>query len=235
MATTSTTTPTSSSPSSNSTTPSTPSFTASSFVNATKSSQSCTSHSCPISYPHDRGLYLHPCRVALSAKSRRIFAPSVPPPDVSAAYERCIRNDGMRTDVEMWVTFHELHVEPLLGHTDAVWVAPVPTRSGDGDLKVGESADRGGVEANGETGGCRHPFGLFNPPEKVWEAHRRIVLGTGVSGDQEFVDEFGVKNAYYGTGLGKQKSTSRRFKVRRPRYPPSLAKQRRIKKKLESE
>ena len=135
--------------------------------------------------------------------------------------------------METWVTFHELHVEPLLEHTDTVWIAPVPTRSRDDDLTVGERVDPGRVEFNDTADGCRHPFGLLNPPQKVWEAHKRLALGDGVSEDQELVEEFAVKNDYYGTGLGKQTSMSRRFKVRRPRYSPSLAKRRRIQKDLE--
>ena len=216
-------------------TPSTPSSTASSFANSAESSQRCISHFCPISFPHDRGLYLYPCRVASRAESRRIFAPSVPSPDVLAAYERCITFDGTRTDVEMWVAFHELHVEPLLGDTDAVWVAPLPTRQRNDDFNFGEDAGSGRVEADGEAESCRHPFGLLNPPDEVWEAHRRIVLGAGVLEDQMLVGEFAVKNAYYGTGLGKRESTSRRFKVRQPRYSPvSRGKLRRIKEELDS-
>ncbi|KAF6229588.1 hypothetical protein HO173_011443 [Letharia columbiana] len=234
MATTSIITPPSSSSPSNSTAPSTPPCITSLVVNATNPSQGCTSPFCPINYPHDRGPYLHSCRVALSIESRRIFASSVPSPDVLAAYERCIRNDGTRTDAEMWMTFHELHVEPLLGHTDAIWVAPVPMESRDDDSDVGERAGPGGIVANGAAEGCRHPFGLLNPPEKVWEAHRRLVLGDGDSEDQDLVASFAAENAYYGNGLGRQKSMSRRFKVRRPRYSPSLSKQRRNKKEMES-
>lgn len=136
--------------------------------------------------------------------------------------------------MEIWVTFHELHVEPLLAHRDAVWVAPVPMASRDKDSKVGEHASIGGVEANDAADGCRHPFGLLNPPDLVWKAHRKLVLGGGSLDDQELVDEFAEKNAFYASGLGKQKSLSLRLKVRRPRYSPSLAKQRRIKKDLES-
>ena len=134
------------------------------------------------------------------------------------------------SDVEMWVTFHEVHVEPLLEHMDAVWVVPVPTTSRDQSLKVGEHADSGCVEANGVVEGCRHPFGLLNPPQKVWEAHRRLALGDGDSEDQELVGEFAAKNGYYGDGFGKQKSMSHHFKIRRPLYSPSLLKQRRTRK-----
>ena len=161
-----------------------------------------------------------------------MFGPCIPPPDILAAYERCIRNDGTSTDVEMWVAFHEVHVEPLLGGTDAVWVAPVPTRSRDADLEVREHADPDDVVVDGEAEDCRHPFGLLNPPQKVWDAHRRLVLGDGGSEDQDLVDAFAVTNAYYGIGLGKQKSTSRHSKARRLRYSPSLAKQRRVNKDL---
>lgn len=134
----------------------------------------------------------------------------------------------------MWVTFHELHVEPLLERTDAVWVAPVPTTGRDDNIKTNERTDPRGVEANDEAEECRHPFGLSNLPDQVWEAHRRLVLGEGSSGDQELVDIFAVNNAYYGNGLGKQKSMSHRSQVRRPRYSPSIAKQRRIGRELES-
>lgn len=136
--------------------------------------------------------------------------------------------------MEMWVAFHELHVEPLLGHTDAVWVAPVPRELRDDDFRDGEFADEGDVEANDAAKERRHPFGLLNPPEKVWEAHRRLVLSDGGSEDQELVDSFAVKNAYYGSGLGEQKSMSLHFRIRRPGYLPSLAKQRRIRKELKS-
>ena len=212
-------------------TPSTPSSTASPFANSAESSQRCISHFCPISFAHDRGLYLYPCRVALRAESRRIFAPSVPSPDVLAAYERCITFDGTGSDVEMWVAFHELHVEPLLGDTDAVWVAPLPMRQRNDEFNFGEDAGSGRAEAES----CRHPFGLLNPPDEVWEAHRRIVLGAEVLEDQMLVDEFAVKNAYHGTGLGKQESTSRRFKVRHPCYSlVNRGKLRRIEEELDS-
>lgn len=135
--------------------------------------------------------------------------------------------------METWVTFHELHVEPLLGQTNAIWVAPLPGGLRDEDFEDGEHANAGDVEANDETEDCRHPFGLSNPPEKVWEAHRRLVLGDGGLEDQELVDSFAVKNAYYEDGFGKQKSPSSCFKVRRSGHLPNLAKQRRIRKGLE--
>lgn len=229
MPATTTTTPRPSSPSDDSTAPSTPPSTASSI-----SPQVCASPSCPINHPHDRGLYLHSCRVPLSIASRRIFAPSAPPPDVLAAYERCINKDGTKTDEETWVTFHEVHVEPLLGHTDGVWRAPVPMIRHDGDLEIGESADPDVIEADSRVDDCRHPFGLLNPPGKIWEAHQRLVLGVGDLHDQEAVEAFAAKNAYYGKGLGQYESMSRRFEVRRPRYPRSLAKKRRIEKELEA-
>lgn len=103
----------------------------------------------------------------------------------------------------------------------------------DGELEIGESADPDVIEADSRVDDCRHPFGLFNPPEKVWEAHRRFVLGVGDLHDQEAVEAFFAANAYYGKGLGQYESMSRRFEVRRPRYPRSLAKKRRIEKELE--
>ena len=216
-------------------TPSTPSSTASSFANPAQSSQRCISHFCPISFPHDRGLYLYPFPVALKAESRRIFAPSVPSPDILAAYERCITFDGTRTDAEMWVAFHEVHVEPLLGDINAAWVAPLPTRQRNDDFDFGEDGGLAGAEADGKAESSRHPFGVLNPPDEVWEAHRRIVWGAGVLKDQMLVDEFAVKNTYYGTGLGKQENTSRRFKVRRPRYSPLIRRKlRRIEEVLDS-
>ena len=234
MATTSTTTSTSISLSTNTAVPSTPRSTASSNANATKPSQRCTYPFCPIKDSHDRGLCLHSCCTSLSAASRRIFSPSVPPPNVLAACERCIRNDGTSTDEELWVTFHEVHVEPLLNHTDAVWVAPVPARGRDGKTKICERADARGVKDEAEE--SRHPFGLRNPPVEVWEAHRRLVQGgKGSMEDHNLVDAFAVKNAYYGNGLGKEESPPRCFQVRRPRYSPSLAKQRRVEKKSRSQ
>lgn len=231
MATTSTTIPTSIPLSTNTAVPSTPPSATPVTANTTDSTQRCTSPFCPIKCPHKDGLYLHGSCTSLSTASRRIFSPSVPPPDVLAAYERCIRNDGTSTDAELWVTFHELHVEPLLNHTDAVfWVAPVPARGRHSKIKI---PDAGAVEADDEAE-CRHPFGLLNPPAQVWEAHRRLVQGERSSEDQHLVDTFAVKNAYYGNGLGKQESTSRYFRVRRPRYSPSFTKQRRVEKQLES-
>lgn len=58
--------------------------------------------------------------------------------------------------------------------------------------------------------------------------------GVGGLHDQEVVEAFAAKNAYYGKGLGQYESVSRRFEVRRPRYPRSLAKKRRIEKELEA-
>lgn len=110
MASSQSTTPTSSTRSSDSTRPSS----ASSASSTTKITQRCTSLYCPVNHPHDRGVYLASCRVPLSPESRRVFAPSAPPPDVLAAYERCVSHRGTKTDEELWVTFHELHVEPLI-------------------------------------------------------------------------------------------------------------------------
>ena len=104
-------------------------------------------------------------------------------------------------------------MEPLLDNTDTVWVSPVPTRSHDDDSLIDERAD---VTADSDSGRCRHPFGLYNPPMRVWEAHRRLVLGLGGLCDQEFVDAFAAKNVYCGKGLGQYQSMSGRFKVRRP-------------------
>ena len=97
--------------------------------------------------------------------------------------------------MEIWVNFHELHVEPLLEDTGAFWVAPVPATKRDDNMKMGERAYPGGVEASDEEEECRHPFGLLNPPDFVWQAHRRIVLGEGGSKDQEVV------SAHFGAPL----------------------------------
>ena len=135
----------------------------------------------------------------------------------------------------MWVAFHEVHVEPLLGDTCAAWVASLPTRQRNDDFDFGEDEGSARAEADGKAESCRHPFGALNPPDEVWEAHRRIVLGAGVLKDHMLVDEFAVKNAYYGTGLGKQENTSRRFKVRRPRYSSLIRRKlRRIEEGLDS-
>lgn len=105
----------------------------------------------------------------------------------------------------------------------------------DGGLEIGESADPHDIKADSRVDDCRHPFGLLNPPESIWEAHRRLVLGVGDLHDQEAVEAFVAKNAYWGKGLGQYKSMSRRFEVRRPRCPRSLAKKRRVEKDLEVE
>ena len=207
---------------------------ASPISDSTKPSPRCTSPFCAINHPHDRGLYLHSCRVAMSSEATRIFAPSVPPSDVLAAYERCISNEGTRNDAEMWTMFHELHVEPLLEDPSIVWVAPTPMTSRDDDVKAGECEDLNGVEATGAAQGCRHPFGLFNPPRGVWDAHRRLVIGDGDWKDQQLVDGFAAKNAYHGEGFGEQQSASHRLQVRRPRYRTCLAKERRIREDLKS-
>ena len=73
--------------------------------------------------------------------------------------------------------------------------------------------------------------GLHSPPKKLWEAHRRPVLGIK---DLKESSAYVVENTYYGEGLGQYKSMSLRFQVRRPCYSTSLAKERRIKKDLES-
>lgn len=104
----------------------------------------------------------------------------------------------------------------------------------DDESDIDERADPDDIETEAGTECCRHPFGLHNPPVKVWEAHRRLVLGTGDSGDQELVGNFAAENAYYGKGLGQSTSMSRRLKIRRPRYSAKLAKERRIRKEMES-
>ena len=158
MATTPITTPTPISPSGDSNAPSTPPSAASPIENATKSPHSCTSPLCPITQDSDQGLYLHSCRVALTPESRRIFASSVPPPDVSAAYERCFMNKSTKADSKLWVAFREIHVESLLD-VDVVWMSPVPAGMYDNDSVIDECADPGGVSANGGAGRFRHPFG----------------------------------------------------------------------------
>ena len=72
------------------------------------------------------------------------------------------------------MAFYELRVEPLLDDVDAVWVSPVPAGTHNDDSVIDERADPGDVKADGGAGRCRHPFVLYNPPEKVWKAHRRL-------------------------------------------------------------
>ena len=132
------------------------------------------------------------------------------------------------------MTFHELHVEPSLDDTDAVWVSPVPTRPHDDSPMSEEGAYPDGVKADGGAGRFRHPFGLYNPPEKVWKAHRSLAMDVGDAGDQELVDAYSARNAYCGKGIGQYMSMSRCFKVRRTGYSPVLARERRIKKEMES-
>ena len=129
--------------------------------------------------------------------------------------------------------FYESHVEPLLEYIEAAWVMPVPVRSFGDDLELDNGAGSDSVDVDGGNEGSRHPFGLRSPPEIVWQAHGRLVDGVGDFGDQELVDAFAEENAYYGKGVG-QYTRSRRFKIRRPHYSAKLAKQRRIKRKLES-
>ena len=177
---------------------------ASPTVRVSKLSEGGTSLLRPIAHAHNSGIYPHSSGTDSIPISKGIFAPCVPPPDVLAAYERCIRNEGTRTDVEIWAKFHEVHHEILLKYTDPraqVW---------------------------------KHPFELFNPPRKAWEAYERLKLGIGNSGDRELVDMFAAKKAYYGEGVGQYMIVSRRYKVRRSRHSAKLAKQRRMKGELES-
>ena len=215
MATTPITTPTPSSPCGDSNAPSTPPSATSLNKDATKSPQICTSPPCPITQDHDQGLYLDSCRVALKPETRRILAPSVPSPDFSAANERVFRNEGTKTDSKLWVAFDKLDVEPLLDDVYAVCVSPVPVGTHDHDSVTDECADLGGVSANGGAGRCRHPFGFYNPPEKMWEAHRRLVIDFGDSMDQRLVDAYPATNAYYGEGFGEYEGMSCRFKMKR--------------------
>ena len=189
-------------------------------IGSRKPAQDCTSTFCPIKGPHDCGVYMDSNRITLSTESRRTFAPNVTPPDVFAACERCMRNEGTKTDVELWLTSHELHGGPLLGHTDTVLGAPVSARLRSDDLNIVERKDLKGVEDHGATVDCGHPFGLRNPPWKVWEAHRRLRLGKEDLEDQELVESFAARNAYYGNGLGEKEIMSRRFNIRRPGYCP---------------
>lgn len=130
----------------------------------------------------------------------------------------------------------QLSVKPLLEHTGAVWVAPVLMRPCDDDIKIdSERADSDSAKDDGGAERCRHPFGLHNPPEKVWEAHRRLAPGVKDLKDEEWVSAYAAMNTYHGKGLGQYESMSRRFQVRRPRYSPGLAKERGIKKELKSE
>ena len=158
MATTPITNPTPFPPSGDSIAPSTPPSAVSPIENATKLPQTCTSPLCPISQDRDQGLYLHSCRVALNLESRRIFASTIPPPDVLTRLERC-KNEGTKADSELWVAFHEILVGSLLVDVDVVLAPPVPAEMHDNNSVIDECADPGGVSANGAAGRSRHPFG----------------------------------------------------------------------------
>ena len=93
------------------------------------------------------------------------------------------------------MAFHELHVEPLLDDVDVVCVSSMPAGKHDDDSVIGERADRGDVKVDDGAGICRHPFALYSRLEKVWKAHRRLVIAVGDSMDQELMDAYAANNA----------------------------------------
>ena len=86
-------------------------------------------------------------------------------------------------DENLWKTFHALHMKLLLDDVYAVWVSPLPAETHNNDSRIDDRADPSGVSANGGARRCRHPFGLYKPPEKVWKAHGRLVICVGDSMD----------------------------------------------------
>lgn len=181
----------------------------------------CISETCPIGHPHEQGVYLHSCRVPISNEARRLFAPSVPSSDIVASYERWRRHESTKTDLELWMAFHEQHVEPLLKNVGSAWVVPVPAKVHDDDLTFVHCRDPGLFMIRSRNK-ARHPFGLANPPQEVWEAHRRIRHGIVSSKDEDLVNAFALENAYERDGSGEQERMARRFKTRRARQTQPL-------------
>jgi hypothetical protein len=160
-----------------------------------------------------------------------MFSPSIPPPHVLAAFERCL-HEGMSTaDVKIWVGFHESHTEPLIQSTDLRWVTPVSAAHIDEYLNNNDSCqnDRDSLTET-KNYVARHPFGLNNPPDDVWASHARLQRGERdrrhphlEERDREIVGAFSADKGFCAEGVGAQVSSGKRFKVRRLSFVRQLA------------
>lgn len=159
-----------------------------------------------------------------------MFRPSVSPPHVLAAFERCL-HEGMSTvDMKIWVGFHESHTEPLIDSTDLRWVTPVPAGKIDEHLESFPHQTSLGSMTKTKRIGARHPFGLNNPPDGVWASHARLQRDEWdrrdpdlVEKDRDFVEAFSAHSGYCAEGVGELVVNVRRFKVRRLSFFRQLA------------
>lgn len=159
-----------------------------------------------------------------------MFRPSVPPPHVLAAFERCSHEGRTAVDMKIWVGFHESHTEPLIEITELIWVTPVSAEQI--DQYINSDSDQTNLGSMTETKSivARHPFGLSNPPDCVWASHARLRRGGChrrdpdlVEKDKEFVGAFSADSGYCAEGFGELVDNVKRFKVRRLSFVRQLA------------
>ena len=167
----------------------------------------CTSAQCPVSRPHYGGVYRYYYEEPLpgSVVASRLFEPSIPPPNVARALERCLQNAASTKDQDDVATFHGLHTEPLIDSNILRWAAPHP-------FVVDDKSSDVIVKSK-----PRHPFGFTNPPESVWQAFTRVSANEASDMDVEMVGTFSSERSYVGFGVGSGAVIStKRWTVRLP-------------------
>ncbi len=166
---------------------------------------------------HSEGLYLYSDAAHMNEVARRLFAPSVPPPKILAAYHRCQRHGRSSVDAKIWVGFHESHTKPFLAMPCNGWTSPVPFEELDLYLATNSSmkVPRSRTTETRNTSET-HPFGFSNPPEGIWEPFGRLSLGKEMREDQEIMDAYLITNEYCAEGTGLEEITVPKInKVRR--------------------
>ena len=182
-------------------------FNSGSFEHLPRTPEPCSSAECPVSDPNSDGFYHYLYEELLSEglATSRVFSPSLAPPNVARAFERCPRSVlsiRKRDDV---ASFHRQNTEPLMENPSLRWIAPLSVVA-DHEDNIGSIRSR-----------VRHPFGYRNPPETIWQAFNRVKGGEASENDTEMVDSFSSEGVFVGLGIGSGVVISAKdWKVRLP-------------------
>ncbi|KAL8809022.1 MAG: hypothetical protein Q9200_003800 [Gallowayella weberi] len=153
----------------------------------------CTSPNCPVTHPHGEGLYLYEGEVPNSALANAYFAPSIPPPAVVEAFNKL---DGLPSwhDLNTKDRFFEYHTVPCRPSKHLGKVGKRQCKSQNCGV---EEPHMTGLYLNDDLDASlfmqrftNHVFGISNPPQKVWDAARRIKNGKATERDHQLVHDF---------------------------------------------
>ncbi|KAL8741751.1 MAG: hypothetical protein Q9190_005675 [Brigantiaea leucoxantha] len=169
----------------------------------------CSTPDCPVGEPHGEGLYLFKGEVLFSSAANKYFAPSLPPPEVVAAFNRYAATADDRRlyrqeNYRIIQAFHTSHTVPCYPSENLDLVGYQPCVGKGCGIPNSIHHKQGAYFHNDRDPSLSflraagNYFGYSNPPPEIWTAAFRMLQRKATKEDLELVSSFYDHHAHFG-------------------------------------